>query len=157
MRALELDEAGELEPAPEQSELWTRSTRHPTLLVGVVVERELLYAQINQRVDQMLEAGVEEEVRRAHAAGASITARKALGFEELLSGDIEAMKRRTRNYARRQLTWMRKLPDVLEIDLTGKDARQPQTRCLRAGKQAEARLSATASRRVSLVVCPGEL
>ena len=41
-----------------------------------------------------------------------MTARKALGFEELLVGDVEAMKRRTRNYARRQLTWMRKLAGV---------------------------------------------
>ncbi len=46
---------------------------------------------------------------RADAAGASETARKALGFEELLAGDVERMKRRTRNYAKRQLTWMRKL------------------------------------------------
>jgi len=121
VRALELHETGELEPGPEQSELWTRSTRHPTLLVGVILERERLYEQINARVDRMLEAGVEEEVRRAHAAGASVTARKALGFEELLGGDIEAMKRRTRNYARRQLTWMRKLPDVLEIDLSDRE------------------------------------
>ncbi len=60
----------------------------------------------------MLAAGVEEEVRRASAAGASVTARKALGFEELLAGDVEAIKRRTRNYARRQLTWMRKLAGV---------------------------------------------
>ena len=39
-------------------------------------------------------------------------ARKALGFEELLDGDVEAMKRSTRRYAKRQLTWMRKLPGV---------------------------------------------
>jgi tRNA dimethylallyltransferase len=70
----------------------------------------------------MLAAGAVEEVRRAHAAGASETARKALGFEELLAGDVDAMKRRTRNYARRQLTWMRKLPDVELVDVTG---RQP--------------------------------
>jgi tRNA dimethylallyltransferase len=57
-------------------------------------------------------------VRRAHAAGASETARKALGFEELLVGDVEAMKRRTRNYARRQLTWMRKLAGVHTLDVT---------------------------------------
>ena len=38
----------------------------------------------------MLAAGVEDEVRRASAAGASATARKALGFEELLGGDVEA-------------------------------------------------------------------
>ena len=60
----------------------------------------------------MVAAGAREEVARAHAAGASQTARKALGFEELLAGDVEAMKRRTRNYAKRQLTWMRKLAGV---------------------------------------------
>ena len=69
----------------------------------------------------MLAAGAREEVRRAHAAGASETARKALGFEELLAGDVEAMKRRTRNYAKRQLTWMRKLAGVHVIDVTGRD------------------------------------
>jgi len=59
-------------------------------------------------------------VRRADAAGASPTARKALGFAELLANDPEAMKRRTRNYAKRQVTWMRKLPNVVEIDVTGR-------------------------------------
>ena len=58
----------------------------------------------------------------ANAAGASSTARKALGFEELLTGDVESMKRRTRNYARRQLTWMRKLAAVHIIDTTGRSA-----------------------------------
>jgi tRNA dimethylallyltransferase len=66
----------------------------------------------------MLAAGVEQEVRAAHAAGASATARKALGFDDLLTGNVEAMKRRTRNYARRQLTWMRKLPEVVTVDVT---------------------------------------
>ena len=59
---------------------------------------------------------------RAHAAGASETARKALGFQELLTGDVEAMKRRTRNYAKRQLTWMRKLAGVRLLDATGRGA-----------------------------------
>jgi tRNA dimethylallyltransferase len=124
VRALELDDAGELEPAPEQSDLWTAATRRPTLLVGLTMERERLYAQIDARVDLMLARGAQEEVRRAHAAGASMTARKAVGFEELLTGDVEAMKRRTRNYARRQLTWMRKLPNVFEIDITDRTAAQ---------------------------------
>lgn len=124
LRALELHEAGELEPPTGESELWTQSTRHPTLLVGLVADRERLYARIEERVDAMLAAGAEEEVRRASAAGASPTARKALGFDDLLSADIEGMKRRTRNYARRQLTWMRKLPGVLQVDVTerGPDA-----------------------------------
>jgi tRNA dimethylallyltransferase len=122
VRALELLDAGELEPPTGESELWTSSVRHPTLLIGLIMERDALYARIDDRVDQMLAAGAAEEVRRAHAAGASATARKALGFEEILAGDVDAMKRRTRNYARRQLTWMRKLADVHEIDVTGRAA-----------------------------------
>jgi tRNA dimethylallyltransferase len=118
VRALELLDMGELEPPPDASELWTDAMRVPTLLVGLVMERTALYAHIDARVDAMVAGGAEGEVRRASAAGASPTARKALGFEELLAGDVEAMKRRTRNYARRQLTWMRKLAGVHEIDLT---------------------------------------
>src|SRR5204862_7100789 len=84
----------------------------------LIMERDRLYARIDARVDQMIAAGAEQEVRRASAAGASATARKALGFEGLLTGDVEAMKRRTRNYARRQLTWMRKLAAVQAIGTT---------------------------------------
>ena len=118
VRALELLEVGELERPAEESELWSASMRHPTLLVGLVMDRERLYSGIDARVEAMLATGVQDEVRRANAAGASDTARKALGFEELLAGDVEAMKRRTRNYARRQLTWMRKLAAVNLIDVT---------------------------------------
>jgi tRNA dimethylallyltransferase len=118
LRALELHEAGELEQMTGESELWTQTTRHPTLLCGLLADRDRLYAQIEARVEAMLAAGVEDEVRRASAAGASATARKALGFDDLLAGDVEAMKRRTRNYARRQLTWMRKLPGVMRLDVT---------------------------------------
>jgi tRNA dimethylallyltransferase len=116
VRALELLDAGELEPPSGESELWTHDVRRPTLLVGLVMEREQLYHRIDARVDRMLAEGVQDEVRQANAAGASITARKALGFEELLAGEPEAMKRRTRNYARRQLTWMRKLAGVNVVD-----------------------------------------
>ncbi|HVR06286.1 MAG TPA: tRNA (adenosine(37)-N6)-dimethylallyltransferase MiaA [Solirubrobacteraceae bacterium] len=121
VRALELLAAGELEPPEGPSQLWTAETRHPTLLIGLVMEREQLYARIDARVEQMLAAGVREEVARAHAAGASGTARKALGFEDLLAGDVEGMKRRTRNYARRQLSWMRKTAGVRLLDVTGRE------------------------------------
>ena len=116
-RALELLAMGE-EPPPagDESRLWTAQLRHPTELVGLTMEREALYARIDARVDAMVGAGAEEEVRSAAAAGASVTARKALGFEELLRGDVEAMKRRTRRYARRQLTWMRRLEGVRVFD-----------------------------------------
>jgi tRNA dimethylallyltransferase len=120
VRALELSDSGELEPPGEESELWTDAARHPTLLTGLTMDRDALYARIDARVDAMLAAGAIDEVRRAHAAGASLTARRALGFDELLAGDVEAMKRRTRNYARRQLTWMRKLAGAHVIDVTGR-------------------------------------
>ena len=123
VRALELLDAGELDPVDTgaengESELWTEEVRRPTLLVGLVMDRERLYAGIDRRVEAMVAAGAEEEVRRANAAGASATARKALGFDELLVGDVDGMKRRTRNYARRQLTWMRKLGGITALDTT---------------------------------------
>jgi tRNA dimethylallyltransferase len=121
VRALELLDQGELEPPEGPSQLWSDDLRHLTLLAGLTMEREALYATIDARVDAMIVAGVREEVERAQAAGASETARKALGFEELLVGDVERMKRRTRNYAKRQLTWMRRLAGVRLIDVTGRD------------------------------------
>jgi tRNA dimethylallyltransferase len=120
LRALELLDAGEEPPGGPQ--LWTGETRHPTLLAALVMERVALYCRIDERVEAMVAAGAVEEVRRADAAGASPSARQALGFDELLRGDVEAMKRRTRRYAKRQLTWLRKLPGAVTIDVTGRDA-----------------------------------
>ena len=126
VRTLELLEMGETPPRPDDdSQLWTAETRHPTLLVGLTMDRNALYAAIDARVDAMVAAGAAEEVRRADAAGASRTARYALGFDELLAGDVAGMKRRTRNYARRQLTWMRKLDGVRLTDVTDRDPRGP--------------------------------
>jgi tRNA dimethylallyltransferase len=123
VRSLELLDAGELEPEEDtRSQLWTEEVRQPTLLVGLMLDRDLLYGQIDARVEQMLAEGAREQVLAAHARGASATARKALGFQELLAGDVEAMKRHTRNYARRQMTWMRKLAGVHLIDITARTA-----------------------------------
>jgi tRNA dimethylallyltransferase len=140
VRALELLDSGELEPPGGESELWTAATRHPTLLAGVVMERDALYARIDARVLAMVAAGAAEEVRRAArtGAGASETARKALGFEDLLAGDVESMQRRTRNYARRQLTWMRKLAAVTVIDVSGRDAGAVADELLRRWQDPEA-------------------
>ncbi len=121
IRALEVQEGGHSADS-EKSQLWSEEMRRPTLLVGLTMEREALYAQIDERTQAMVDAGAGEEVLRAAQAGASVTARKALGFEELLAGDPEAMKKRTRNYAKRQLTWMRKLAGVSSIDVTGRDS-----------------------------------
>src|SRR4051794_17384758 len=121
VRALELEAQGVTHGDHAADQLWTGHTRHPTRLIGVVMDRDALYARIDARVDAMIAAGAADEVRAADAAGASATARKALGFDELLDGDVEAMKRRTRQYARRQLTWLRKLPGVELVDVTGRE------------------------------------
>lgn len=100
----------------EHSELWSPETRLPTRIFGLDMDRARLYERIDARTEAIVAGGAEGEVRQAEALGPSHTARKALGFDELLSGDIELMKRRSRNYARRQLTWMRKIPDLTTID-----------------------------------------
>lgn len=108
-------------PGAEDSELWSAETRHPTAIFGLDMDRAQLYERIDARTEAIVAGGAKEEVRRAEAAGPSRTARKALGFDELLGGDIERMKKRSRNYARRQLTWMRKMAGVRPIDRTGRD------------------------------------
>lgn len=106
-------------PESEGSELWSPETRHPTTTFGLDMDRAQLYERIDARVEAIVAAGAAEEARRADALGPGRTARKALGFDEVLAGDLETMKKRSRNYARRQLTWMRKIPDLKPIDRTG--------------------------------------
>jgi tRNA dimethylallyltransferase len=103
-------------PETEGSELWSADTRHPTRIFGLDMDREALYERIDARTEAIVAGGAEDEVLRAEAAGPSRTARKALGFDELIGGDVGRMKKRSRNYARRQLTWMRKVPNLRRID-----------------------------------------
>jgi tRNA dimethylallyltransferase len=103
-----------------ENQLWSERTRHPTLLVGLVMDRHELDRRIDARMEAIAAAAIDE-VRAADAAGASPTARKAHGFEDLLRGDVEGMKLKARQYARRQLTWMRKLPGVQIVDAGGPD------------------------------------
>lgn len=108
-------------PESEDSELWSPETRHPTTIFGLDMDRETLYERIDARTEAIVAAGAREEVLAAEAKGPSRTARVALGFDELLAGDVEMMKKRSRNYARRQLTWMRKIPNLRWIDRGDRD------------------------------------
>jgi tRNA dimethylallyltransferase len=142
VRAHELLDLDALAPAEGPSRLWTTETRHPTHLAALTMDRSALYARIDARVSAMVAAGAAEEVRAADAAGASPTARKALGFDELLHGDVEAMRRRTRRYAKRQLTWLRKLPAVVQrVDVTGRDPRRGRRRDPPRGRPGRGRAS----------------
>lgn len=122
-RIVRLTELSRLGIAPHASGvgLWTASPRRPARLFGLVLERADLHAAIDERVERMVAAGAAQEVARAAEAGASRTARAAIGFAELVAGDVEAMKRAQRAYARRQVTWMRRMPGVEVIDRTGLD------------------------------------
>jgi tRNA dimethylallyltransferase len=127
-RLTELARAG-IEAAPGSERLWTAELRHPTLLIGLTMDREQLAERINARVEAMVGAGAAEEVRAAVEAGPSRTARAALGFEQLLDDvdaspspeTIESIKAAHRSYARRQLTWMRRMEGVSLVDRTGRE------------------------------------
>jgi tRNA dimethylallyltransferase len=119
-RTMELQRAG-IDPPLSSEGLWTAQLRRPTLLVGLVIDSEELAKRIGARVDEMLAAGAVEEARASTRRGLSRTARAALGFEELLAGDTGAVKRAHRAYARRQLTWMRRMAGVELIDRSGRD------------------------------------
>ena len=102
----------------EDSELWSPETRQPTRIFGLEMDRSRLYERIDARVEAIVAAGAVEEARRAERLGPGRTARRALGFDELLAGEVELMKKRSRNYARRQLTWARKIPNLTWIERT---------------------------------------
>ncbi len=125
-RALELQRAG-LEAAPHSDrggELWTASLRHPTLLAGIVLAPEELAARIDARVERMVAEGAIAEARAAERSGASRTAAAALGFEQLLGEEIAAVKALHRRYARRQMTWMRRMEGVRLFDRDGRADRE---------------------------------
>jgi tRNA dimethylallyltransferase len=94
---------------------------------GLTAPRESLYARINRRVDRMMADGLLDEVRRLVAQGlvSWLTAVQALGYKEFFSylrgeEDLETavarLKRETRRYAKRQLTWFRREPEVQWLD-----------------------------------------
>jgi tRNA dimethylallyltransferase len=127
VRALELAElGGSLAPADDR--LFAPDTRRPARIFGLAVPRAVLHARIAARVDAMLAGGVLDEVAAAIAEREpSATAARALGLDLLravLDGEAdvatarEALVTRTRQYARRQEIWMRRIPGLTLLDGT---------------------------------------
>jgi tRNA dimethylallyltransferase len=118
VRALELAEAGS-SLAPDRDRLWAGALRHPTVLVGLDLPRDVLERRIEDRTRAMFEAGVEDEVRRALAGPISTTARKTIGIDEVatLPRDeaMAALVVRTRRYAAYQRKWMRRLEGLVMV------------------------------------------
>jgi tRNA dimethylallyltransferase len=116
VRALELAEAG-TSLQPDEDRLWSASTRHPTLVVGLDPPRELLAGRIAARTAEMLCRGAREEALRALEGPISTQARQIIGLREFEQGltDEDAAASicaRTRAYARRQRVWMRRIPGL---------------------------------------------
>jgi tRNA dimethylallyltransferase len=119
VRALELAEMG-TSLAPETDRLWSEATRHPTVIIGLDVSKDVLERRIEERTAAMFDAGVEDEVRRALAGPISATARKTLGLDEVAElpreAAIAAIVTRTRRYAAYQRKWMRRMPGLVMVD-----------------------------------------
>jgi tRNA dimethylallyltransferase len=102
------------------------------ILICLKRNRKLLYVRINKRVDQMLEEGLIEEVKELKDKGLTTdeTSMKAIGYKEVLGyleGKydydmmVDILKKNTRNFAKRQLTWFRRYDDATWIDLDRND------------------------------------
>ncbi len=114
----------------EQQAGQTKESPYELCLVGLTMERAELYRRIEQRIDIMLEQGLVEEVRRLlerkyppHAV-----AMQGLGYKEIaaylrgecsLAAAVELLKRDTRRFAKRQLSWFRHMKDIHWIDMGG--------------------------------------
>ena len=122
VRALEVASLGN-EHISEQREAAGGELAYDAYVIGLWRERQALYARIEERVDAMLEAGLADEVRSLLAEGVprDCPAMKGIGYREMLaylagSMDLplaaEEIKKATRHFAKRQLTWFRKMPYV---------------------------------------------
>ncbi len=102
-------------------------------IAGTRMEREHLYGRINRRVDRMIEAGLEEEVRRLIEEGVPEDAQsmQAIGYKEMipavrgeysLEAAAEEIRKRTRHYAKRQMTYLKRIESVRYADPEADDA-----------------------------------
>jgi tRNA dimethylallyltransferase len=118
VRALELVDAGS-SLRPERDRLWSDEMRHPTLVFGLEVPKEVLERRIRERTERMFERGVEEEVRAALQRRVSKTVRHVHGLREIAELPREeaeqALVVRTRRYAAYQRKWMRRIPGLVSV------------------------------------------
>ena len=116
-----------LEIALSDGEKQTGEVEIEPLIFALVKDRVVLYDAINKRVDMMLENGLIDEVKKLKESGLSVNnqSMRAIGYKEVLSyldGEIdydrmvEILKQHSRNYAKRQLTFLRGMKNVVYID-----------------------------------------
>jgi tRNA dimethylallyltransferase len=132
IRALEIYETTGKTKKEHEKVSKLKKSPYDFCLIGLNCEREILYERINKRVDIMIEKGLFDEVKSILSSGVSKDAQsmQGIGYKEVvmaLSGEIsedeciELIKKNSRNYAKRQLTWFKRGDysgfDCLDIDL----------------------------------------
>jgi len=101
---------------------------YDAVVIGITMDRQLLYHRINQRVDMMIKQGLVQEVAMLLHSGISPNCQgmQGIGYKEIVrhvQGEIdlatatETIKQATRNFAKRQLTWYRKMPYITWFDV----------------------------------------
>ena len=115
--------------------------RYATLKIGVTPERDALYGAIDARVDAMISNGLVDEVERLISGGYSrdLKPMRSLGYKEVvgfldgaysLDEAVRLIKRNTRHYAKRQLTWFKRDPDLLWFDPSAESDRDGIKKCI---------------------------
>ena len=141
MRALEVYHVTGKPLSAMENQVNKQVLRYPTVYLGLGMERERLYERINQRVDLMMEQGLLEETKTALAKGVSPQAQSmtSLGYRQIiqyLQGEvslekaIKLIKRDTRHFAKRQLTWFRHDPNLIWVMKDGKTEEEVETELL---------------------------
>jgi tRNA dimethylallyltransferase len=129
LRALEMHEAG-VSYAAQSAQFKTRTEYYPTVYIGLMWPREMLYARIDARVDDMITNGLLREVEQLLSAGLrdALNASAAIGYKELvpvvaegapLAEAIEQIKGASRHYAKRQISWFKADPRLRWLDAAG--------------------------------------
>jgi tRNA dimethylallyltransferase len=124
IRALEVHHLTGIPLSQQQQDHRFSEQRYPYLQIGLQVDRPTLYKCIDERVDRMLSDGLQQEVRGLLMAGfdAGAKAMRSIGYKEMtahlaaeyaLEETIRLIKRNTRHYAKRQLTWFNADKDIL--------------------------------------------
>lgn len=107
--------------------------RYDPLIIGLDMPRDQLYERINTRVDQMIAAGLLPEVQSLLNMGysANLKSMQAIGYRHMVDfingkysweETVRILKRDTRHYAKRQLTWFKSVPDIIWIQVNAKDS-----------------------------------
>ena len=139
IRALEVYHETGIPISQKQRQAEGLCGRIPIKAFGLRFRREVLYERINQRTEQMFVDGAVPEVRELMKLNLSITARRIIGINEIsayLNGVIseqeakELMKKNTRNFAKRQMTWFRKDKRIEWIDVDNLSAEQVKEKIL---------------------------